>query len=284
VKKLTRKEIAAGLESVPIEVVLLGAAGSGDKALSVKDREFARQLALGESKASAYRKSRPSKAKPETQSKRGQELAKRGAVIGQVEAFKRAIEAQKYATPAHLRALVIDRLTATAINDKIAPAQQLRALELLGKVTEVAAFTERREVVQVTDSRLIRDRLIDSLRLALSAADVIDTTATEIGSPGHPPPGHPLELAADTAPPLLSIPDTRFDENYATTQLTSISENVSVTPVTLRISNEINDLGGKSVLTSVTEGGGIEENVQEVNGLDIENPPLDDLVPSGDLK
>ena len=90
-KKLTRKEIAAGLESVPIEVVLLGAAGSGDKALSVKDREFARQLALGESKASAYRKSRPSKAKPETQSKRGQELAKRGAVIGQVEAFKRAI-------------------------------------------------------------------------------------------------------------------------------------------------------------------------------------------------
>jgi hypothetical protein len=38
------------------------------------------------------------------------------------------------------------------------------------------------------------------------------------------------------------------------------------------------------VLTSVTEGGGIEENVQEVNGLDIENPPLDDLVPSGDLK
>jgi hypothetical protein len=83
---------------------------------------------------------------------------------------------------------------------------------------------------------------------------------------------------------LLSIPDTRFDENYATTQLTSISENVSVTPVTLRISNEINDLGGKSALTSVTGGGGIEENVQEVNGLDIETPPLDDLVPSGDLK
>ena len=67
-------------------------------------------------------------------------------------------------------------------------------------------------------------------------------------------------------------------------QLAVDNLDVSVTPVTLRISNEINDLGGKSALTSVTEGGGIEENMQEVNGLNIENPPLDDLVPSGDLK
>jgi preprotein translocase subunit YajC len=31
---------------------------------------------------------------------------------------------------------VIERLTATAIDDEIKPAQRLRALELLGKVTE----------------------------------------------------------------------------------------------------------------------------------------------------
>ena len=103
VKRLTRKQIAEGLEAVPLDVVLLGAAGAGSKALSPKDREFARQIALGESKASAYRKSRPSKAKPETQSRRGQELAKRGSIQAQIEAFKLAIEAQKYATPAHLR-------------------------------------------------------------------------------------------------------------------------------------------------------------------------------------
>jgi hypothetical protein len=87
---------------VPMEAVLLGAANKGEISLSPKDVEFARQLALGEKKAAAYRKSRPgSRAKPVTQSRRGQELAQRGAVAAQVEAFRAAIEAQKYATPLH---------------------------------------------------------------------------------------------------------------------------------------------------------------------------------------
>lgn len=303
-KRLTRKQIAEGLEAVPLDVVLLGAAGSKDQRLSPKDREFARQIALGESKASAYRKSRPSRAKPETQSRRGQELAKRGPVQAQIEAFKVAIEAQKYATPAHLRALVIERLTAAAIDEDIPPAQRLRALELLGKVTEVAAFTERREVVHVQDSTQIRERLINSLRLALAASGAIDVTPgpETIQAAGDPPPAHPLESAVASAAPLLSIPHTQSTENYApsasTTEPTNMTNNLTVnptiTPVTPEKDNEINDLLPKSALTSVdvtpvTDAavtlGGVGAKVSGgFKDSGSGNTPVIDLVPSGNWK
>lgn len=302
VKRLTRKQIAEGLEAVPLEVVLLGAAGTTGKALSPKDREFARQIALGESKAAAYRKSRPSRAKPVTQSRRGQELAKKGAVQAQIEAFKVAIEAQKYATPAHLRALVIERLTAAAIDEAIAPAQRLRALELLGKVTEVAAFTERREVVHTHDASQIRERLINSLRLALTAAGAIDVTPgpEKKADQGDPPPAHPPDQAVACAPPLLSIPHTESPDNYALTPSTTSSQqddenltvNPTITPVTPEKDNEINDLLPKSALTSeqiVTDAsvsiGGVGANVSGgFRDASPGNTPVNDLVPSGNWK
>jgi hypothetical protein len=61
-KKLSRKEIREGLDAVPIESVILGATSKGEKRLTAKQREFARQIALGETKAGAYRKSSESKA------------------------------------------------------------------------------------------------------------------------------------------------------------------------------------------------------------------------------
>ena len=79
-----------------------------------------------------------------------------------------ALEAQKYTTPAHLRALTIHKLTEKALDPDIAPAQQIKALELLGKITEVALFTERREVIQTSNSSEIRAKLLNSIRLALS--------------------------------------------------------------------------------------------------------------------
>jgi hypothetical protein len=180
--RLTRKQVKEALETIPIEQALLGAVGAKEIKLSPKDREFARQIVLGESKASAYRKSRPSKAKPETQSRRGQALCKRDAVKAQIEAFKAAFEAQKYQTPAHLRALAIHELTKHALNEDCPPAQRIKALELIGKMTEVALFTERREIVQVTDAAQIKERLMDTLRTITQAqaTDVVDTAAESL--------------------------------------------------------------------------------------------------------
>jgi len=176
--KMTRKQIREGLDQVPIEAVILGAVKPGEKRLTAKQREFARQIALGESKAGAYRKSRETKAKPETASRRGQELAKDGAIAAQIEAFRLAIEAEKSRTPAQLRALVIHRLTQKAIDPKVPEAQQIKALELLGKITEVALFTERREVVKVTDAGEMRARFMQALNAAIKAG-AVDAKVTE---------------------------------------------------------------------------------------------------------
>jgi len=155
---------------MPMEAILLGASNSKEKRLTGKQIRFAEALAMGDTKAGAYRKAYNSNGTPVTQSHEGSRLAASPAVSAQVEAFKLALEAQRYATPAALRALVIERLTQAAINPEIAPAQQLRALELLGKVTEVAAFTERRELIKTDSASNAKERLINSLRAAITTS------------------------------------------------------------------------------------------------------------------
>jgi len=178
-RKLSRREIAEGLQAVPIETVLLGAGNPAGIRLTAKQKRFAEEIARGETKAGAYRKAYDSKGSPRTASRRGQELAKKGAVSAQVEAMRVALERQKYTTPAALRALVIDKLTEKAIDPEIPPAQQLKALHLLGQVTEVAAFTERRETVKVTASIDLREKLVKLIEGAVKKAGAADAKLIE---------------------------------------------------------------------------------------------------------
>jgi hypothetical protein len=76
-----------------------------------------------------------------------------------------------------LRALAIHKITEKVLDDKCPPAQQLKALELLGKITEVALFTERREVVSVSNPAEMREKLMASIQLAISNSKVIDMEA-----------------------------------------------------------------------------------------------------------
>jgi protoporphyrinogen oxidase len=187
--KLTREQIREGLEQVPLEALLTGSIGAKEKRLNAKDTEFARQLALGESKAEAYRRSRKTNPKPQSASRRGQALAKDDAIQSQAEAFRVALEAERLRTPAALRALVINKLTEKVLDTNVKDAQHLKALELLGKVTEVAAFTERREVVKLSASLDIRAQLIASISEAMKAGgedpDTIDadTLLKELAAP-----------------------------------------------------------------------------------------------------
>ena len=168
-KRLTRKEIQEGLKAVPIEQILMGRVESPETRLTPKQIRFAEQIARGESKASAYRKSRETKAKPASASRQGQELMKNPAIVSQVEAFKVAIEAERLRTPAQLRAFIIHELTKGALNTEMPPAQKVKCLELLGKITEVALFTDRREVVQINRSEDIKSRLVAILSKAVKA-------------------------------------------------------------------------------------------------------------------
>lgn len=216
--KLSRADVARGLETVPIAQVLIGAHNTKTTKLTSKQAKFAQALALGDSKAGAYRAAYDTHSKPGIQSLEGSRLAAHPKIALQVEALKLAAEARNYATAPALRQLVIERLTAHAIDGDIPPAQRLRALELLGKITEIAAFTERREIVRVTDSATARDKLLISLREVLQA-QAIDVTPRQVDEPldisvpdispaganadGHAPTPYPLDAPGDL-PKLLT--------------------------------------------------------------------------------
>jgi hypothetical protein len=180
--KLTRKQIREGLEQLPIDSLLLGVKGAKESPLTAKQKAFARGVAMGDTKAGAYRKAYKTSGKPQTQSQEGTRLMNDPKIAAYAEAINKAIELQALQTPQHLRALVVTELTKHAINEELPPAQRLRALQLLGTVTEVAAFTERREVIKTTNSVDARAQLVDSLMLALknNATDVDDTTAQDL--------------------------------------------------------------------------------------------------------
>jgi hypothetical protein len=170
--KLSRKQITEGLQSVPMEALLMGAAAAKENRLTPKQRRFAEAIARGESKAGAYRSAYKSNMKPHHESLEGQRLAANPAIARQIEALQLANEAARHATPAALRSLVIQQLTEHALSQDVPPAQRLRALELLGKVTEVAAFTERREIVKTIDAAGARQALLESLRDALRQTSI----------------------------------------------------------------------------------------------------------------
>ena len=176
-KKLSREQIKQGFESIPMDTLLLGASTTSKTKLTHKQREFAREIAMGETKTGAYRKAYKSKAKGTTQSVEAQRLVKNPSISLQIEAFKVAIEAQKYTTPAHLRALAIHKITEKALDPDVPPAQQLKALELLGKITEVSLFTHRIETIQTVSSGDMREKLMESIRLAISNSQAIDVEA-----------------------------------------------------------------------------------------------------------
>jgi hypothetical protein len=77
-----------------------------------------------------------------------------------------------------LRALVIQSLVGVITNPDAQPGQITAAAKVLGTVTEVAAFTERKEVRTITSSEDARAAIMAQLK-QLTAADVQDVTAID---------------------------------------------------------------------------------------------------------
>ena len=181
-KRLTRKEIEQGLASMPMETILFGASQAKTKTLTAKQIEFAKQVALGESKSQSYGKAYKSKGNTRTKTRNGQKLTKNTAILTQIEAFKVALEAQKYQTPIHLRALAIHKITEKVLDPDCPPAQQLKALELLGKITEVGLFNEVKTHIHVSNPSEMREKLMESIKLAISNSQAIDVEAKDADS------------------------------------------------------------------------------------------------------
>ena len=228
--KLTRSQIKEGLDQVPIDTLLLGVVDRKETKLTPKQREFARQVALGETKANAYRKAYNAKGKPKGVANNGHALSRHTGVQLEIEAYRLAAEAEKQRSPAQLRALVIHQLTKHALDEDCPPAQRIKALELLGKVSEVAAFTERKETTVINHSGDLKQKLLDQLRNVVditpnapsnSGQDDADSLLAELSaapdSPGEieseiavtHPPATPLDGHSDQPKYTHTIPHTR---------------------------------------------------------------------------
>jgi hypothetical protein len=161
-QKLTRTQIKQGLDQIPIETLLSSGEGKTPK-MTGKMKAFAHALALGETKAEAYRKAYKRDASKRTLACKPYELSKDERIQREVQAYTLALEAEKHRTPAQLKALLVQQLVQHSLDDDFPPAQRMKALQLIGQLFEVGAFLERKETTIVHKSSDIRTRLLERL-------------------------------------------------------------------------------------------------------------------------
>lgn len=165
----------------------------GKSELTPKQREFARQVALGNTGAESYRKAYDTKAKPNTVGTEASLLKANPKIAQEIQAYELALEAQKYRSSESLRALVIQSLVSVLIDPDAKQSTKVTAAKVLGTVTEVAAFTERKEITTISGSDAIKSQIMDQLKTLMigsGSQDVTDVDAVDLLA----------ELATDRAP------------------------------------------------------------------------------------
>lgn len=217
--KLSRKTLEKAAKELPPSAYL-GKAVSD--ALTPSQREFARKVAQGKRKVTAYKEAYPNATSPNTLSREPYMLSRDPRIIKEIEAYTLAIEAEKHRTPAALRSLVIKGLVEIALKDDTKDAVRLQALKTIGQITEVHAFTEQKVVRTISSSEDARAKVMSELRGLISAgatdATIIEADADSLmrelavnfnGAPegnetapdADPPTGHPPDGAAGVPRP-----------------------------------------------------------------------------------
>ena len=200
---LSRKAIREALDTTPIDQIL----GVSDRGLTHKQKKFAKEIAKGATKADAYRTAYKSNPAPSTIVTAPYTLAADPRIKREIEAYEMAIRAAEHRTPSALRDLVIHSLVQTLIDPETGAAQRIQAAKVLGTVTEVAAFTDRKEVTTITSSQDARERVMRELR-ALMNQDAEDATlidADSLMAELHPPREAP-SAEAESRSELHTIP------------------------------------------------------------------------------
>jgi hypothetical protein len=168
--------------------------------LTSAQKTFALEVAKGSTGAAAYRKAYNTRGKKLTQANDASRLKGRPDIAAEIQAYQLALEGAKHRNPAALRELVIQSLVKVIIDPESKPGQITAAAKVLGTVTEVAAFTERKEVRTITSSEDARASIMAQLKQLSNAsaedAHIIDAQADDLmrelsGSDTHPPPTTP---------------------------------------------------------------------------------------------
>ena len=179
--KLSRKQIREGLEQIPLDQLFHK---NVSKQLTAKQKNFALDIAKGATGAQAYRNNYNTKATKVTQGNNASRMKADTRIQAEIDAYALAIEAEKHRSPAALRALVIQSLVQVVIDPDAKQATKVAAAKVLGTVTEVAAFTERKEVRTITSSEDARAKVMGELRRLMGStatdATIIDEAADSL--------------------------------------------------------------------------------------------------------
>jgi len=170
---MNRKQIREALDTIPMDRIL-----SVPGELTHKQKTFARLVAQGSTGADAYRGAYDTQAKPKRVGNNASVLKKHEGIKREIEAFRLANQAAEYHTPQQLRDLVIHSLVQVVIDPDAKHATKVQAAKVLGTVTEVAAFTERREVHTIKSSGDAKTELLAKLR-TLMTSTATDATARD---------------------------------------------------------------------------------------------------------
>jgi hypothetical protein len=271
--KITKREIKEGLENIPIEQILLGS--TNEKELTHKQKTFAKQVALGKTKADAYRHAYDSQGKPVTASANAQKLMGNTRIQLLIDAYTNAFEAREYRNPERLRELVIHQLTEMALNPEVKDAQRIKSLELLGKVSEVGAFMERKETKVIHESSKIKEKLLDQIKTIINidakeikSDDDADELLREIS-------GSRADLAAENesaASDPTTPPPPIFDHTEGGSPIHS-TPHIQSAPKSMLQPTESKEEKNE-VETFPLEGEGVINSQDELKADSLETPPL----------
>ena len=207
-RPISRKALREGIETTPIETIL---GESVSRSLTGKQKAFALEVAKGKmTKAGAYRKVYKADATKRTTNSEPYKLAADPRIAREIEAYQRAIEAAQHRTPSALRELVISGLVEIALSPDTKDAVKVQALRTIGTITEVSAFTERKEVRTISSSETAKASILAQLQ-TLMQGEITDVTSTDADSllaelrpmsePATLPESEP-ESAPDADPPV----------------------------------------------------------------------------------
>ena len=155
---------------------MIGMLGVQKTALTHKQRSFAYAVAMGQTKAEAYRQAYKRDAKPSSIKTDPYKIAADPRIAREIDAYKLAQEAAKHRTPQQIRDLVIQTLVQQVIDPDIPPAIRTQSAKILGQVTEVAAFTERRESVVHHSSDKLRAQILEQVQALMQPRQVAGET------------------------------------------------------------------------------------------------------------
>ena len=214
-KPPTRKQLKEAIQKKDIGAVLHIPKGT----LTTRQKKFAQAIAIdGMTGADAYRSAYKAAGKPKTIGDAASRLKADSRIQAEIAALEHAQAVSALHSAEALRSLVISSLTSALIDPDVKAATKIQAAKVLGTVTEVAAFTERKQITTINDSAQIRERILQELKIiALRSDDVQDVDATALltelvggvddASLGDPTVGvHPQTAAWDSGSDIHSTP------------------------------------------------------------------------------